>query len=119
MFFARDFAASAQKGRKHRIKVFTKSSIDVTLEVLCVDFTLINNGTQQTLPRLDDERRANLYDRANHFRRNSEFDKAMSIYEQILSEDTTVAEAYWSIVLCRYGIEYVTKELASANANAL
>ena len=34
-------------------------------------------GTQQTLPKLDDERRANLYDRANHFRRNNEFDKAM------------------------------------------
>ena len=28
-------------------------------------------GTQQTLPKLDDERRANLYDRANHFRRNN------------------------------------------------
>ena len=64
-------------------------------------------GTKQTLPRLDDDRRANLYDRANHFRRNNEFDKAMGIYEQILNEDTTDAEAYWSIVLCRYGIEYV------------
>ena len=32
-------------------------------------------GTQQTLPKLDDDRRANLYDRANHFRRNNEFDK--------------------------------------------
>ena len=64
-------------------------------------------GTKQTLPRLDDERRANLYDRANHFRRNNEFDKAEGIYEQILSEDNTDAEAYWSLVLCRYGIEYV------------
>ena len=64
-------------------------------------------GTKQTLPRLDDDRRANLYDRANHFRRNNEFDKAMGIYEQILAEDTSDAEAYWSIVLCRYGIEYV------------
>ena len=64
-------------------------------------------GTQQTLPRLDDDRKVNLYDRANHFRRNSEFDKAMRIYEQILSEDSTDAEAYWSLVLCRYGIEYV------------
>lgn len=64
-------------------------------------------GTQQTLPRLDDEKRANLYDRANHFRRNNEFDKAMGIYEQILNEDNTDAEAYWSLVLCRYGIEYV------------
>ena len=64
-------------------------------------------GTKQTLPKLDDERKANLYDRANHFRRNNEFDKAMGIYEQILNEDNTDAEAYWSLVLCRYGIEYV------------
>jgi tetratricopeptide (TPR) repeat protein len=64
-------------------------------------------GTKQTLPRLDSDRKANLYDRANHFRRNNEFDKAMSIYENILNEDPTDAEAYWSIVLCRYGIEYV------------
>ena len=64
-------------------------------------------GTVQTLPKLEDGRRENLYDRANHFRRNNDYDKAMSIYEQILTEDTTDAEAYWSIVLCRYGIEYV------------
>lgn len=64
-------------------------------------------GTKQTLPRLDDDKKANLYDRANHFRRNNDFDKAMGIYEQILNEDNTDAEAYWSLVLCRYGIEYV------------
>lgn len=64
-------------------------------------------GTQQTLPRLDDEKRANLYDRAGHFRRNNDFDKAISIYEKILEEDRTDAEAYWSLVLCKYGIEYV------------
>ncbi len=64
-------------------------------------------GTQQTLPKLDNDRKVNLYDRANHFRRNNEFDKAIGIYEQILNEDNTDAEAYWSLVLCRYGIEYV------------
>ena len=64
-------------------------------------------GTTQTLPRLDDDHRTNLYDRANHFRRNNDFDKAAGIYEQILNEDKTDAEAYWSLVLCRYGIEYV------------
>ncbi len=64
-------------------------------------------GTKQTLPKLDDNRKANLYDRANHFRRNNEFDKAMGIYEQILNEDNTDAETYWSLLLCRYGIEYV------------
>ena len=64
-------------------------------------------GTKQTLPKLSDEKRRNLYDRANHFRRNNDYDKALSIYEQILNEDKTDAEAYWSIVLCKYGIEYV------------
>ena len=64
-------------------------------------------GTKQTLPKLDDDKKSALYDRANHFRRNNEFDKAMGIYEQILNEDNTDAEAYWSLVLCRYGIEYV------------
>ena len=62
-------------------------------------------GTTQTLPKLDDDRRVNLYDRANHFRRNNDFDKAAGIYEQILNENKTDAEAYWSLVLCRYGIE--------------
>ena len=64
-------------------------------------------GTKQTLPKLDDDKKINLYDRANHFRRNNDYDKAMSIYENILNEDNTDAEAYWSLVLCRYGIEYV------------
>ena len=69
-------------------------------------------GTKQTLPRISDERKANLYDRANHFRRNNEFDKAMGIYEQILSVDNTDAESYWSLVLCRFGIEYVDDPVA-------
>ena len=64
-------------------------------------------GSKQTLPKLNDDRKVNLYDRASHFRRNNEFDKAMGIYEQILNEDSTDAESYWSLVLCRYGIEYV------------
>lgn len=64
-------------------------------------------GTKQTLPKLTDEKREKLYDRANHFRRSNDFDKAMEIYEQILEEDGTDAEAYWSLVLCQYGIEYV------------
>lgn len=64
-------------------------------------------GTRQTLPRLSDDRRAQMYDRANHFRRNNDYDKAAGIYEAILNEDSTDAEAYWSLVLCKYGVEYV------------
>jgi alpha-tubulin suppressor-like RCC1 family protein len=63
-------------------------------------------GTKQTLPKLDTEIKINLYDRANHFRRNNEYDKASLIYEKILNQDFLDAEAYWSLVLCRYGIEY-------------
>ncbi len=64
-------------------------------------------GSRQTLPKLSDDKKKNLYDRANHFRRNNEYDKAMAMYEQILNEDAQDAESYWSIVLCKYGIEYV------------
>jgi tetratricopeptide (TPR) repeat protein len=63
--------------------------------------------SQQTLPKLDDDKMSRLYERANHFRRNNDFDKACAIFEEILNEDTRDAEAYWSLVLCRYGIEYV------------
>ena len=62
--------------------------------------------TKQTLPRFDSEQKINLYDRASHFRSNNDYDKAMSIYESILNIDTTDAEAYWSILLCRFGIEH-------------
>ncbi len=64
-------------------------------------------GIKQTLPKLDDEKRTDLYDRANHLRRNNEFDKAAGIYESVLNDDPTDAEAYWNLVLCKYGIEYV------------
>ncbi len=37
----------------------------------------------------------------------SEFDKAQDLYEKIVSANPNEAEAYWGIVLCKYGIEYV------------
>ncbi|MBQ9773476.1 MAG: toll/interleukin-1 receptor domain-containing protein [Clostridia bacterium] len=79
----------------------------LTLEEHSTTITCDYCGSQQTLPNLSDDKVERLYDRANHFRRNNEFDKAMGIYEQILDENPEDAESYWSIVLCRYGIEYV------------
>ena len=64
-------------------------------------------GTMQTLPRLDSERIAGLYERAELLRRSNDFDKAAAVYDQIVSASPADAEAYWSLVLCRYGIEYV------------
>ena len=64
-------------------------------------------GSTMTIPNVNDERIMNLFDRANHFRLQNEFDKALAAYESILSEDNKNAEAHWGCVLSRYGIEYV------------
>ena len=64
-------------------------------------------GTQQTVPRLDSEKKANLFSRANRLRLNCEFDRAYGVYESIIAECPEEAEAYWGLVLCKYGIEYV------------
>lgn len=60
-----------------------------------------------TIPQADDENKLNRYNRANHFRRQCEFDKAVAAYEKLLEQDDTDAEAHWGAVISRYGIEYV------------
>lgn len=64
-------------------------------------------GTQQTVPSADSEKKLTLFGRANRLRLSNEFDKAAGIYESIVAEFPEEAEAYWGLVLCRYGIEYV------------
>ena len=64
-------------------------------------------GSTMTFPKVSDEQKLNLFNRANHFRRQNEFDKAIAAYEKILEQDETDAEAHWGAVLSRYGIEYV------------
>ncbi len=64
-------------------------------------------GSMQTLPHLNDELIANLYNRANNLRFKCEFDKAAQVYEKILNENNSEAEAHWGLLLCKYGIEYV------------
>ncbi len=64
-------------------------------------------GTQQTISKNADENIQNLFNRANNLRIRAEFDKAQEIYEKIIGSDSTDAEAYWGIVLCKYGVEYV------------
>ena len=63
-------------------------------------------GTHQTLPKLDTQRRENLYDCAGHFLRCGDFDKADAVCRRILSEEPADAEAHWLLALCRYGIVY-------------
>lgn len=68
-------------------------------------------GTKQTLPKSNDDVIANLFNRANNLRLKCEFDKAKAIYEKIVDQDDSEAEAHWGIVLCKYGIEYVDDPL--------
>ena len=64
-------------------------------------------GTTQTVSTSDDEKRVNLYNRANRLRLGNEFDKAAGVYEAIVAEFPEEAEAYWGLLLCHYGVEYV------------
>ena len=64
-------------------------------------------GSRQTIPNQDSEKKLTLFARADRLRRANEFDKAAGIYESIVADFPTEAEAYWGLVLCRYGIEYV------------
>ena len=64
-------------------------------------------GTRQTVPKADDEKKITLFARAGRLRAACEFDKAAGIYESIVADFPEEAEAYWGLVLCKYGIEYV------------
>jgi len=64
-------------------------------------------GSIQTIPKVDDEKKITLFARANRLRAACEFDKAAGIYEAIVADFPEEAEAYWGLVLCTYGIEYV------------
>ena len=64
-------------------------------------------GTKQTVPNADNEKKIKLFERANRLRAACEFDKAAGVYESIVADFDTEAEAYWGLILCKFGIEYV------------
>ena len=64
-------------------------------------------GRRQPVPSAQDEHLQALFVRAGELRRKNAFDKAAGVYESIIAEDATQAKAYWGLLLCEYGIEYV------------
>ena len=64
-------------------------------------------GKQITVPSVKDAERVRLFNRANEFRRQGEFDKAIRAFSGIAEQDASDPEATWGIVLSKYGIEYV------------
>lgn len=63
-------------------------------------------GSQNTISK-NIENSGNLFNRANYLRRQNEFDRALEVYEKILEKSPLEYEAYWGVILCMYGIEYV------------
>ncbi|MBR5596302.1 MAG: toll/interleukin-1 receptor domain-containing protein [Lachnospiraceae bacterium] len=69
--------------------------------------TCLYCGSTMTMPRIDSEKKIRLFNRANGYRLNNEYDKAYQTYEAIVQEDEQEAEAYWGMILSEYGVEYV------------
>lgn len=64
-------------------------------------------GSMQAIPTNADDNLRTLFNRANVLRMKAEFDKAEETYEKILQISPNEAEAYWGLILCKYGVEYV------------
>lgn len=64
-------------------------------------------GTKQTVPNVDSEKKTSLFLRAEKLRRDCDFDRAAAIYDSIITDFPAEPEAYWGLLLCKYGIEYV------------
>lgn len=79
--------------------------LNITDEITVVECEYC--GSRQTIPNQDSEKKLTLFARAERLRRACEFDKAAGVYESIVADFPEEAEAYWGLVLCRYGIEYV------------
>ena len=67
----------------------------------------------QTIPMPDDEQKIKLYKKGDELFSAKEFDRASNLYEIIVTNYPTETVAYWNIVLCKYGIEYVTDSVTN------
>lgn len=70
--------------------------------------------TKQTVPGFEGDQAQNMVNRANHFRQQCDFDKALELYEKILAEHGEDVDVFWSLALSRYGIEYVDDPVTQA-----
>lgn len=71
-------------------------------------------GSTMTMPRNRDTKRIAAHNAGNYFRRIGSFEKALVLYQQLLREDPTDAEAAYCAALCRFEVTY---ELNTANGS--
>ena len=63
-------------------------------------------GNANTFPKTEDEEKIKRFNRANNFRREGEFDKALAIYQEMLEAEPDDAELHWCCALARFGVVY-------------
>ena len=64
-------------------------------------------GVKQTVSVFNEPNIQEIYNRANAYLTNNEFDKAENLFLQILFDNKQNADAYWNVLMCRYGVSYV------------
>jgi len=64
-------------------------------------------GVRQSVSSFVEPKIQEIYERANNYLMHNEFDKAENLYNQILFENKQDADAYWNVLMCRYGVTYV------------
>ena len=57
-------------------------------------------GSTVTRSIIGDEQRDALHNRGNFLRMRGEYDRALTVFEQIIALDDTDAEAHWNAALC-------------------
>ena len=67
-------------------------------------------GAVMTLPKNTDKQHASAHNAGNYFRRAGQFDKALAVYQKLLSQDETDAESCWCSALCRFGVQYYEED---------
>lgn len=61
----------------------------------------------QTVPQLDFDEKALLWERADNLRRGGEYDRALKLYSELSEISPEDPDIYWAMTLCHYGVEYV------------
>ncbi len=63
-----------------------------------------------TLPTNLDKQTVSAHNCGNYFRRAGKFDKALAVYQKLLTQNETDAESCWCSALCRFGVQYVEED---------
>ncbi len=64
-------------------------------------------GSTQTIPNSQDANVLSVYMRGNSLRNQGEFDKAYAVFSKLSDSESSDAEIYWNLLLCKYGVTYV------------